>query len=1614
VSVNKQIFYQGMHGDENGSGGTRPPVQMTKSWTTSSEPVGVIYDQDWLQGALFESFTMDGTTSNWLTSTRQQSTYMTEVDGIAVRSGNQYSGGPAWLKKTRKWRMTLSYSRSVDPLNPPSNVRDTRVDTTYDALGRPQLVQSTGFLDVAGDESCQARGYITSSTLPSITGVAPNQVVHPGWMNLVAQTNTWAQLGTQPDHSQPTPAGLCNATTAGQLTGLTRTFYNNEPPATHGSNIPNIPASQSMTATSKPTVTATLVRTQTASPDVIGNWQINQIVYDGAGRVVATIDPNRSVAGIGAAATFVSPGQTPLSPRTTYAYDATWGYQSSATYPTVNSIAMTVSTSLRAQDGQPNWTKDQNDLVSNYCYDSLFRLTKGFLPRLDGNPRYQPCAGTTGTEVPNVEYIYSDGTYTGDRLAHQVTTLSKTPFIVVTSSLQSGTDISSDIRIESADYIDGFGRTRETQTASITPNTTLVTATLFDPRGLAVTGIETFAIADPPPSSSSSTTGAGDRTSPTGAQSNGFATWPALPTTPTLNTNTTTIDTYGRTTRNERFYGTTSLVATNIEYSGQTTITKPQLGSWTSTTVDALGRTITSATYNGTTAPTKGLNYPTNNGAITDYTYSYEQTAGHAEAGWLTVTASDDASNVSSTLTNMAGQTIKTVDPNAGATTVAYDANGNTTSTTTKPTSATENLVCTSYDILNRPTLRWSKSGCAAPSATENALKLASWTYDYPAGSSGALGFRGMPVRESSWQGGFEYATEITEYTKRYQIARSETQIPTGAGQPAAFEGEWRYQMTVDEAGHTIQVKTPIDKVPYVATGGGTQSADPLFDTINTNYNGFGLADQLSGSTYHGATSVPTNYVTGSIFDTLGRPTMRYMSATGSTNEAAFVRQYAYDTPTGALNRIQAGWDPTPSDLTGIQNWQDDQIARDAIGRITTITDLGKEPGGAFSDNKECFIYDNWNRLVRAHSARTSTTTGCLTLTSATYANTNDRGTAAIAYDRTWTFDDINRIRSMANKYTNVTSDYTYNGTGTKHAVTATTNPTASYTYNDIGSMTTHAGNTLTWDKQNRLTQYGTTNTTNIYTTTNQRLIRKQAGVFTLYLPGLEITVNGANTTKTIYRTLNGTTIATETGYGTTSRATYWDCGNHHNSTTCQTPKATTLNPAIPARKRYLPYGQPRDTTTYTTTDHNYLGQPKDTNNLIYLNNRYHDPTIGSFISVDPLVSITGMPYLYGNGNPTTLADPSGLDPCPKSGCPSNGEHYNYCEHYYSMGFDCLFNFAETDRYAYQVMQDYTKTIEKATNAWLDADGPGTYYFKGNPWRDVFRPLATVGLSFVPGVGEAWDMWDCFHGDKLACASIVIPGSLAAGSRIANAADAGHDLSRATNKADDLIGAVCSFSGDTKVLMADGTTKPISEIEVGDEVLAYDPESGERGSRKVTHLWVHEDLMLELELGRARVVTTEDHPFWSVTDQAWRQAEDLDVGDQVLSAEGRTVVVGGLDLSTTFSGTAYNLTVDDIHTYFVQVGTSEVLVHNTRCDFALKVDKNTGSLILAGPMVDPSVIRGMSRGDLVELQEMLEISVANRIADQVSGVFEAVDPAHTARIADEERLLSQVNDLLGG
>lgn len=139
--------------------------------------------------------------------------------------------------------------------------------------------------------------------------------------------------------------------------------------------------------------------------------------------------------------------------------------------------------------------------------------------------------------------------------------------------------------------------------------------------------------------------------------------------------------------------------------------------------------------------------------------------------------------------------------------------------------------------------------------------------------------------------------------------------------------------------------------------------------------------------------------------------------------------------------------------------------------------------------------------------------------------------------------------------------------------------------------------------------------------------------------------------------------------------------------------------------------------------------------------------------------------------------------------------------------------------------------------------------------------------------------------------------------------------------------------------MADGTSKPISQIEPGDQVLATDPETGEQSARTVTAVWVHEDDLVDLQLAipgelgtderMVTVTTTEDHPFWNESGGEWQRADSLGPGDELLAADGAAPAVVGLLDYTERRALAYDLTVSGVHTYSVLAADdTPVLVHN--------------------------------------------------------------------------------------
>ncbi|MFY1690541.1 polymorphic toxin-type HINT domain-containing protein [Plantactinospora sp. WMMB782] len=157
------------------------------------------------------------------------------------------------------------------------------------------------------------------------------------------------------------------------------------------------------------------------------------------------------------------------------------------------------------------------------------------------------------------------------------------------------------------------------------------------------------------------------------------------------------------------------------------------------------------------------------------------------------------------------------------------------------------------------------------------------------------------------------------------------------------------------------------------------------------------------------------------------------------------------------------------------------------------------------------------------------------------------------------------------------------------------------------------------------------------------------------------------------------------------------------------------------------------------------------------------------------------------------------------------------------------------------------------------------------------------------------------------------------------------------NEVKNIVGKGCkhSFDPDTPVLMADGSTKPIKDVKTGDRVLATDPETGETTGKKVvaTHVNIDKDLadvtVVDPKTGaRATLHTTQSHPFWNDTAETWTDAKGLRSGDR-LASPGRVMAPAVLSVSA-WDGTAEmrDLTVAEVHTYYVMAGGTPVLVHN--------------------------------------------------------------------------------------
>jgi hypothetical protein len=88
----------------------------------------------------------------------------------------------------------------------------------------------------------------------------------------------------------------------------------------------------------------------------------------------------------------------------------------------------------------------------------------------------------------------------------------------------------------------------------------------------------------------------------------------------------------------------------------------------------------------------------------------------------------------------------------------------------------------------------------------------------------------------------------------------------------------------------------------------------------------------------------------------------------------------------------------------------------------------------------------------------------------------------------------------------------------------------------------------------------------------------------------------------------------------------------------------------------------------------------------------------------------------------------------------------------------------------------------------------------------------------------------------------------------------------------------------------------------------------------------------------ATLITTNHHPFYDITRSAFVDAIDLHAGDQLQTPDGDAATITGV---RAYHQTAltYDLTIDGLHTYYVEAGDTPVLVHN--CNGPVRLSDDT-------------------------------------------------------------------------
>ncbi|MER7672439.1 polymorphic toxin-type HINT domain-containing protein [Kitasatospora sp. NPDC096128] len=1237
--------------------------------------------------------------------------------------------------------------------------------------------------------------------------------------------------------------------------------------------------------------------------DSAGTPQFTSVnnAYDAYGRLVGVTDPN------------VTDSAHPNGASTTTAFTA------SAVGELPNSFTVTAPAPAGASDaasGRVTTTKldparslptsvtDPNGRTTTRAYDTLGRTASVWLP------------GQAATAAANAKFAYSTpGVVNGTAVP---------PTVTSSSLLKDG---SYAVKI---DIMDGTGRVVQAQStpALSAYKGRLITDTVYDSQGRV-----------------------------TGANSPWYNDDAAPSTTPFLTTTQkvpaqayTVYDGLGRpVTQQFVAYGVTQSTTTTA-YPGadRTDVTPPAGATPASVVTDARGHTAQLWQYKTATATGNQTDADT-----TNYTYTVD---GHL------ATQKDAAGNTWTRGYDLRGREVTATDPDTGAGTKTYDTAGRLVTTT----DARNQTIAYTYDLLGR--VAGTYAGSVSP---DN--QLTGFTYD-----TVVKGQPSTSTRYVNGASGITYTTSVLAYDTAYHPTKTTTTIPgTEIGQgttPFTYTYQAIYdpvtgavtkdsRSTVgDIAGETVAY-TYDTNGPLRTYGGSTTTYD-----LSSDWDAYGHSIRATVNPW-GTQIVVTNTYDESTGRQLQQFVDKQTAATGSVQQLT----YAYNTA-GQLTAVRNIPDNTPSS-TDLQCFGYDYLSRltTAWSDTGTLTQAAQPTVGGIG------ACANSTPTSGAQAPLRTTVGGPAAYWQSYGYDLTGNRTQLVQHDPSGdtTKDTTTNQTFPATGTINTptTAPNTGGGTGGPHALTSTTTtaPTgttgSSAQYDAAGNTTavtdTSGTAALAWNSENKLASYmktGTAGPTNyLYDANGNQLIRRDPGKTTITLGGDELVYDATANKVTgvrYYQIPGGITLVRQGG-----NSTYQIADPHGTGTLAL--DGTTL---AESRRLSDPFGNPRGIQPTTWAgDHGFVGGTKDdATGLTNLGAREYQPTTGRFLNPDPLIGPSDPQqwnaYAYSNNDPVNSSDPSGLYTC-RNGHEGCDQHGNAC------GSDCsvqatMSGDCSTSECGHSdINQNPVHTIAEQKTARVQKmikDSEAAYTKKtcydtsrlgkrctSQKDQDQDRAHFDVTVKMLSDMTVVIPWYKCAKGGGFGGSDQDACDTLGAAMSTFDLGPAARDLSAAMASGErtglkDLlaaIGRVCegnSFPAKTGVLLADGSTKPIEEIQAGDTVQATNPSTGETRAQKVTDVIKtltdvdFTDLTVHTANGDQALTSTQHHPYWNETTNRWTNAADLEAGQTLRQPDGTLVTIAAVH-SYQKPIVTYNLTVSESHTYYVLAGNTPVLVHNSNC-----------------------------------------------------------------------------------